>query len=781
LVLLTGSIKEPVLGDGRDKVISATAVAEELEMLDKVLECLDRYGRATSSFSDYDAELIELRDAIGEARAEDIPPLVEHMTRLSALAAQRGRGEEIPVDRASPYFGHLRLREDTDSRDVLLGKRTFLVPDADIRIVDWRNAPVSRMYYCYEEGDDYEEEFGGRTRRGIITARRSVTVTDGALKRVAGQEGVFVRRKGEWIRLEGDGPRLAGGQGVAIRAETLAPVRGKLGVDAQGSVRTNKQLPEISALLDREQFELISSPASGLIVVQGSAGSGKTTVGLHRIAYLAFQRTKQFRPRRMLVVVFNQALASYVSGVLPALGVNGVKVVTFEDWAFEQRCRHIAGLPRNYSEWTPSIVTRFKKHPAMLRILDDIVDCQDEELTAGLYEAVAGTGDEKRVREAWKTLRRMPLDSRRKRLLRWLDGEVRIGRDRGDGLDSRTGMAAELELNRMAVRTQDIVSDWADLLTDRKAIGRALDVHAPAEFTDAEIDRVHEWCVRMYSRIDEASVSGSGDDEPPTLDREDDALLLRLHQLKRGWLRDRNGRLDYDHLMIDEVQDFSALEAGVLMDTVGRDRPVTLAGDTAQRIVRESGFEDWDSFLDDLGVRGARIEPLKIAYRSTVEIMKVAREVLGPFCGEESEAYRHGAEVEVHQFSDPGQAVDFIGTALRDLAAREPLANVAVVARHQAQARLYFDGLKKSEVPRLELITDQDFSFAPGVEVTDVKQVKGLEFDYVVMVEVNADSYPDNEEARHLLHVGITRAAHQIWLLTTTAPSPLIPDRLVSD
>jgi len=84
-------------------------------------------------------------------------------------------------------------------------------------------------------------------------------------------------------------------------------------------------------------------------------------------------------------------------------------------------------------------------------------------------------------------------------------------------------------------------------------------------------------------------------------------------------------------------------------------------------------------------------------------------------------------------------------------------------------------------VPRLELITDQDFSFAPGVEVTDVKQVKGLEFDYVVMVEVNADSYPDNEEARHLLHVGITRAAHQIWLLTTTAPSPLIPDRLVSD
>ncbi|HUT78136.1 MAG TPA: 3'-5' exonuclease, partial [Polyangia bacterium] len=239
------------------------------------------------------------------------------------------------------------------------------------------------------------------------------------------------------------------------------------------------------------------------------------------------------------------------------------------------------------------------------------------------------------------------------------------------------------------------------------------------------------------------------------------------------------GRLEYEHLMIDEAQDWSALEMAVLLDTIPSGRPVTLAGDTAQRINLESGFDDWEDLLADLGRGGTRIEPLQIAYRSTAEVMELALEVLGPLAGEIPEARRHGAPVEAHRFSDPGQAVDFLGGALRDLAGREPLASVAVIARHPAQAELYHRGLQRAEVPRLRLVADQDFSFAPGVEVTDVRQVKGLEFDYVVLVEAGAESYPKNDEARHLLHVAVTRAAHQLWILTTQSPSPLLPLRLL--
>jgi len=199
-----------------------SVVVEEIEILERVRSHLGAAGSRSAGAGDYDSELVSLRDAIAEARPEDVPPLVEHMTRLQALAAQRGMGDEAPLDPSCPYFGHLGLEEGGERRDVLLGKRTYLAPEAGIRIVDWRNAPVSRMYYRYDEGDDYEEEFGGTVRRGDVVARRSVTVADGELVRVSSHEGVWVLRGGEWQRLGGSAARLSGGQGAAVRAERTA-------------------------------------------------------------------------------------------------------------------------------------------------------------------------------------------------------------------------------------------------------------------------------------------------------------------------------------------------------------------------------------------------------------------------------------------------------------------------------------------------------------------------------------------------------------------------------
>jgi DNA helicase II / ATP-dependent DNA helicase PcrA len=101
-----------------------------------------------------------------------------------------------------------------------------------------------------------------------------------------------------------------------------------------------------------------------------------------------------------------------------------------------------------------------------------------------------------------------------------------------------------------------------------------------------------------------------------------------------------------------------------------------------------------------------------------------------------------------------------------------------VIARFAEQADAFFDVLRKGEVPRLRRIADQDFPFRPGVDVTDVRQVKGLEFDYVILVEVNTDTYPENDESRHLLHIGATRASHQLWILSTGEPSRLLPEEL---
>ena len=754
-------------------------VVEEIELLKRVQNHVQK-GRSRRNLGmDYDQELISLRDAIAEAKPEDVPPLVEQMTRLQSLAAQRGLGEDIPVDPDCPYFGHLCLQEQKEKRDVMLGKHTYLSPENGIRIVDWRNAPVSRIYYSYDVGDEYEEIFGGRLRQGAVVSRRSVTIVDGAVKRVAEADRIYSLRRGRWQILDPESSMLAGGQGTSIRAEGIK-TSGVLGVDADGADRKDKHLPEIAALLDKAQFELIASPASDLLVVKGGAGSGKTTVGLHRIAYLNFLAPERFRTNRMLVIVLNTALASYVSRVLPALGVEGVRAMTFTEWAKNQRRRHISGLRAVPNADTPQVVSRLKRHPAMLRILDDWVDRFDEEMTERLRTAVSATPDGEKVMRAWNAKDRVPVHVRRSIVAKWLAGGMVLGGISRNELSPKTVAAAESALLKMERETGDVLATWADLFTDRPALQEMVDAFAPSEFTEDEVREIHEWCVDIYNGLAE----GTDDDEKrpaASIDAEDEAILLRLYQLKIGWLKGPGGRLAYDHLMLDEVQDFSHLEVAVMMETIAKGHPVTLAGDAQQKIDRDSGFVSWDELLSDLGIKDSRIVPLQVAYRSTAEIMKLSRDVLGPLAEDTATPSRRGAPVELHRFSDAGQAVGFLGEALRDLARREPQANVAVVARYPGQAKVYYSGLKKSEVPRLSLVLDQDFSFAPGVEVTDVRQVKGLEFDYVILADVNADAYPDDDESRHLFHVGATRAAHQLWVVVTQRPSPVLPKWFLDD
>ena len=233
----------------------------------------------------YEEQLLSLRDQIAAARLEDV---VE------------------PVDPRSPYFGHLRLHEkERGERDVLIGKTTLVDGKAGVRIVDWRHAPVSQIYYRYEEGAEYEETFGERDVEGKVMVRRTVTIDDGELLRISAPQATFVRSDRGWKALGVEATELSGGQGSALRPEDL---RGALGVGPTFATREDRHLPEIAALLDPRQFELISRPDSGIVVIQGGAGSGKTTIGIHRMAFLNFNARHRFAPDKMLIIVGSPAL-----------------------------------------------------------------------------------------------------------------------------------------------------------------------------------------------------------------------------------------------------------------------------------------------------------------------------------------------------------------------------------------------------------------------------------------------------------------------------------------
>ncbi len=116
----------------------------------------------------------------------------------------------------------------------------------------------------------------------------------------------------------------------------------------------------------------------------------------------------------------------------------------------------------------------------------------------------------------------------------------------------------------------------------------------------------------------------------------------------------------------------------------------------------------------------------------------------------------------------------FLVDSLRDLSQKEPTASVAILTPTQEASALYYEGLTRSELPQVRQVMNQDFTFSRGIEVTEIEQVKGLEFDYVILVEVSDENYSNAPSDRRRLHVGATRAIHQLWLTSVGTPSSLV-------
>jgi len=123
--------------------------------------------------------------------SRDLPALFEQMHTVGAIRAQRGKSVVGSIDGKSPYFGHLRLEEGGKRRDILVGARSYVDAAAGIRIVDWRQAPVSRIFYRYQEGKTTTRSSAGGSSRGG-PRRRSVTIAEGALVRCS-REGRGLR------------------------------------------------------------------------------------------------------------------------------------------------------------------------------------------------------------------------------------------------------------------------------------------------------------------------------------------------------------------------------------------------------------------------------------------------------------------------------------------------------------------------------------------------------------------------------------------------------------
>ncbi|MFO0757068.1 MAG: ATP-binding domain-containing protein [Byssovorax sp.] len=690
---------------------ASTIVREEEALLARARAALERAeARAAARPRQGDLRSTEslraLRDEVAAATDEDdLPALLLEMAVRQRLRAQP-EDAALP-DRAAPYLAHLRVAEGGQRRDYLLGRATLLDPAEGVRIVDWRVAPVAQIFYRYREGDAYEEDFPGRVAEGVVEARRLVVFEEGRLVRIVG-DGIALQRDadGSWRETERTGLALSpGGAGTAARP-------GVLGVGAGAQDRAAPI--DVTALLDAEQIAAIKSPPDTPLLVLGSAGSGKTTVALHRLAQIVATDPGRYPLAATRVIVPEEGLCRLSRRLLEPLGVGRAQVRTLDAWAKSLATQAFAGAPIALSTEAPALVSSLKRHPA-------------------LYEALRARLDA--LPAAAMTLRKL-----RHHLATLFTDRAFLG---------EVVAASGGDLSRAAIEE-----------TVRHTMLQL------AEPLDRQLRSVI--VPEMKTALDGLPIAeGTPDALAGTLDLEDLPILLFLKAAKGALAAPAIA-----HLVLDEAEDFALFELFVLGRMLGARPSLTLAGDEAQQTL--SSFAGWDTMLSTVGARDTARCRLGVSYRCPRPVVDLARAILGPLAPEApARAAREGAPVGRLHLPDEAQALMLLAGAVGDLVDREPRASVAVIAHSEDAARRAHALL--ADRPEARLALRGELSFEPGIDVTCVESCKGLEFDYVVIPDATAEAYPDTPEARRKLAVAVTRASHQLWVMSGGAPSPLLP------
>jgi len=259
-----------------------------------------------------------------------------------------------------------------------------------------------------------------------------------------------------------------------------------------------------------------------------------------------------------------------------------------------------------------------------------------------------------------------------------------------------------------------------------------------------------------------------------SMDVEDYVVLFHLLLKKTGQIfvpgKGQLGTSKY--LVIDEAQELSESELRILGLSLEKGGSVTLSGDEGQLTTSEEAFLTWDKVLEAMGLETVKRSRLMTNYRSTKSVAHFGLHVLGPLAKELPQAVREGLPVMISEFEGLGAGCTILSDTLRDLVRLEENASIAVVAKDEKTAKLLYKLFEDLESARLVL--DGRFTFDPGVDFTTLDEVKGLEFDYVIIPDAHSFVYKDDYFSRRALYVALTRAVHGLWVYSTARPSPLV-------
>ncbi|MFD1887580.1 HelD family protein [Paenibacillus wenxiniae] len=671
-------------------------------------------------------------------RLTDISIYTGHDFTEQVLEAGREQQRQTLTKSAKePYFGRLDFAEGEqgERRPLYIGKVGVGKSEIDEEplVVDWR-APVASLFYSFTGGEEIAEyEAPEGLVQGLVFLKRNLVIRQRMLERLA---DTYDRESSEPV----------------VTDEFL--------VYRLGENKDNK-LRDIVSTIQAEQDRIIRAAKNTALIIQGVAGSGKTTVALHRLAFLLYQYQEQVSAERMIIFAPNHMFLDYISEVLPELGVGDIQQSTFADWAQQLLESDLRLVPaaETYEEWfetnqrpqvsdtTPS---RYKGSLAFMELLQQYVGLLEQhsvpEQDFSPWDGKVLTREQ--ILEWYNVeYRPYPLARRKERVLarlhRWIEMELKNAPSEAIRKERR---------KKAAQREKSYATKWPryEPLALYKQLFKVGKSAVNAEQLEA-----------IWSQLPTGMLkSVSAELKKDRIRDEDLPALVYIHTL----LHEMDSKHRFDHVVIDEAQDFSPFHVALLNQYV-RGGSFTILGDLSQGIHAYRGVHDWQEMSSLFNTQQTDYFPLTRSYRSTMEIIEFANIIL-------EHGVRNGiTAVPVFRSGDPvrllpypsEQRVEAIIERWQELQAKE-FRTSAILTRTLHEARALHEQLTAAGL-ELHLIDGGKATYQGGHSILPVYLSKGLEFDAVLLTDVDAAHYADDPWDARLLYVGCTRALHELWLL----------------
>ncbi len=687
----------------------------------------------------------------------DVPQASTNAAKRSLNEHNRDEAEQLRTMQGEPYFGRVDLRED--EHEVFYVGRHAL---PKLNIYSWADTLAAQLYY---------------------NLRSSHTTGELLLKRTFQFTGRAPHPQLKTIVDDFVHPDLYG-----VLAQNADRYTDSMLLRLLDENRTGK-LHDIIATIQQQQYRIIQSPASEPLVVQGVPGSGKTSVALHRIAYLLYNlRTSRGTEGRaitgsdMLVLAPNPMFLSYIHSVLPALGEQQVVQRTFDEWLMYELGTDIDHEPQessleallndNLTSAEKAVQYQnaaIKGSLRMARLLDRYVDLLRARLLPTdapfrftySFSARVEASVERTVPQMQALLDRMgdlPLNLVRDEFSAELLRDVQTELLRKLPMDLRTTEEQTRLRNDIERHIAGYLKGW-NALNVSVAYRRLL--RTPSLLREAGEDILSE-------QEQELLHLDAPRDRTPF--RFSDLAALLYLRLKL----DGSTQKHYEHIVVDEAQDITPLHLSILR-RYSRQGGMTILGDLSQSIYAHHGVSRWEDLREAVGP--LTVEHLRESYRSARAIIGFGNALLGRIGTDESHhavaINQQGRDVYTVPLQQPEQLVRQIHAHIAEEQQRGRR-SIAIVCKTLAGCRTLHDQLQTAGIPAYQFVESRNTTYQGGVTLIPAYLTKGLEFDSVLVADADASTYPADSIHARLLYVVITRASHSLSICWVGQRSPLI-------